>query len=74
MCFVTQEPGIVTFARGRGSNVVEINKHFVVDTLVVVLIDLSTTNKESTPHDRLCRGYRNVTCVCEPIESTQARP
>ena len=70
MCFITQEPGIVTFARGRVSNVVEIHKHFVVDTLVVVLIDLSTTNKESMPHDRLYRGYRNVMCVIEPVEST----
>ena len=48
----------------------KIKKYFVIDTLVVVLIDLSTTNKECMSWYRICRKYWNVTDVSEPIEST----
>src|SRR6266404_9614744 len=67
---VGKEPCIVPLARGWVRNVLEFNKHFIVDPLVAVLRDLAAADKVGMTHYLvLCDG--SATRMCKPVETTQ---
>ena len=67
---VGKEPCIVTFARGWVRNVLEFNKHFIVDPLVAVLRDLAAADKVGMTHYLVfCDG--SATRMGKPVETTQ---
>src|SRR5258706_10472748 len=51
---VTQQPGIVTFTRSGIGDVGEIDLQFIIDPLIIVLIQLTTIHEE------------NIACLLDP--------
>src|SRR5258708_13035054 len=67
---VGKEPCIVALARSWVRNVLEFNKHFIVDPLVAVLRDLAAADKVGMTHYLVfCDG--SATSMCKPVETTQ---